>query len=776
MRNILLSALFIILFISKSTAQIPIGQWREHLPYNQAIAVAEDGFDRVYVATPFSLFYYSRADESINKISSVNRLSDIGVSTIAFDKEQKTLVVGYENGNLDLMKNDVIYNLSDIKRKQMIGGKRINHIMFFAGKTYISTDFGIVVLDIAKLEIRDTYYIGENGKAIIINKTIVDSNEIIAATSEGIYRADLSNPNLANFQNWHREETLSNPHSNFNTVTIYNNQLIANYKGTTFNSDTLYRLEEGKWNYFKPYNHGPFKTLKTYGDTLIIGEEYGFTYFWNNLVDSFNAFNYNQGGGNNYLPTANDFVVDKKNIVWIADNSRALVRNEREWLYQLIIPTGPSSKYGWSMALENSKLWVASGGYQPTGANSYLRKGVYEFAHEKWTSYNTNSSVFDTIDDVISIAINPKNTSEVYVGTWGQGLIKMVDGKVVQVYDETNSTLENASNRPGFIGIGGLTFDIDGNLWVSNTSSPNGLSRMSPTGVWKSYSLSPYVNEDITGDIVVDDLNQKWMILPRGNGILVYNDNFTDDNPWDDQKTLLNGVIGKGGLPSSTVYSMAKDLDGEMWVGTAKGVAVFYSPELVFSGQEHDAQQIYIEQEGISQYLLESEEVSAVAIDGANRKWFGTRNAGVFLMSDDGTKQIHHFNTSNSPLLSNTVFSIAIDHKSGEVFIATEKGIISYRSDASEGAETHDSVKVFPNPVRPEYHGNVAISGLVRDASVKITDVSGNLVYETTANGGTATWNGKNYSGDRVATGVYLIFSTNEDGSETKVAKVLFIH
>lgn len=776
MRNIFISLLFLFLFISENIAQIPINYWREHLPYNQAIAVTDDGSDRVYAATPFSLFYYSRSDESINKISSVNKLSDIGVSTIAFDMISKTLVVGYENGNIDLMHEDAIFNISDIKRKQMIGGKNINHILFYEGKTYISTDFGIVVLDIKKREISDTYFIGENGKALKIYMTLIDSNNIIAATNEGLYKADLSNSNLANFQNWHRDEAIPNSHSHFNIITKYHNQLIANYFSNGFNSDTLYRLENGKWKYFKPFKHGPFTAVKAFKDTLIIGESYGYTYYWNNLADSFNVYSYNQPE-NNRLPTPNDFLVDNNNVVWIADNTRALVQNTREWLYNLIIPTGPYSKYGWAMSLENSRLMVASGGYQPTGANSFIRQGVYEFYDENWTSYNkTNTSVFDTINDVISIAINPKNTSEVYVGTWGQGLLKMVNGKVIQVFNASNSSLEEASNRPGFLGIGGLTFDFDGNLWASNTSSPNGLSRLNPAGKWQSFSLSPIVNEDITGALVIDDLNQKWMILPRGNGILVYNDNFTDDNPWDDQKTLINGVIGKGGLPSSTVLSMAKDLDGEIWVGTSKGVAVFYSPELVFSGQNYDAQQIYIEQEGISQYLLESEEVSAVAIDGANRKWFGTRNAGVFLMSQDGTKQIHHFNTSNSPLLSDNIFSIAIDHKSGEVFMATEKGIISYRSDASLGAENHDSIKVFPNPVRPDYHGNIAVSGLVKNANVKITDITGNLIYETTANGGTAIWNGKNYSGDRAATGVYLVFSTNDDGSEVKVAKILFIH
>ncbi len=776
MVNRIITFIFIILISSTGFSQIPVGFWREHLPYKQGIAVADDGNNRVYCATPFSLFYYNRDDHSINKISSVNKLSDIGVSTIAFDKETKTLIIGYQNGNIDLLRDDVVFNISDIKRKQIIGSKNINHIMIHDGNAYLSTAFGIVVLDLKRREIKDTYFIGENGKSLNINKVIADDDSLYAVTEGGLYRASLSDPNLANFQNWYLDSLLPNFNKDFNQITKYKNKLIVNSAGKAYGTDTMYQYENGKWSKFKSHINQPVMVLKTYGDTLIVGKKYGFLYYFNDLKDSTNVYTYNQPE-NNILPMANDIIIDYKNIAWIADDIRGLVENWKEWGFVVITPSGPSSKFAWGMDLVNSNLWVVSGAYQSTGANSFLRKGVYNFRNEEWTSYDAaTTGVFDTINDVVSVAVNPKNPDEVYIGTWGQGLLKIAGGEVVKVYDPSNSSLEYHSLRPGFCAVGGLKFDMEGNLWVSNSSTPNGLSKLTPAGDWKSYSLAPYVSDDITGAVEIDDLNQKWIVLPRGKGILVYNDNFTPDNPWDDRKTVVNGLKGQGGLPSSTVLSIAKDLDGEIWVGTAKGVAVFYSPELVFSGNDYDAQQIYIEQEGISQYLLESEEVSAVAIDGANRKWFGTRNAGVFLMSDDGTEQIHHFNTSNSPLLSDNIYDIAIDHKTGEVFFATEKGIISYRSDATQGAETHDSVKVFPNPVRPEYNGLITISGLVTNAYVKITDIQGSVIYEATANGGTVTWNGKNYSGDRAATGVYLVFSTSDDGTETKVAKILFIH
>jgi ligand-binding sensor domain-containing protein len=215
-----------------------------------------------------------------------------------------------------------------------------------------------------------------------------------------------------------------------------------------------------------------------------------------------------------------------------------------------------------------------------------------------------------------------------------------------------------------------------------------------------------------------------------------------------------------------------------VWVGTTKGVSVFYSPDFILEdgAEGWDAQRIIVSQGGFNQYLLDAEEVSAICVDGANRKWLGTRKAGVFLVSPDGTQQIANFNTTNSPILSNTINSLCINGETGELFIGTDQGICSYRTDATAGGAVFGKVYAFPNPVRPDYRGTITISGLVTDADVKITDVSGNLVYQTVANGGSATWNGLLYSGERAATGVYLVFCTNADGSQTKVTKILFVN
>jgi hypothetical protein len=272
---------------------------------------------------------------------------------------------------------------------------------------------------------------------------------------------------------------------------------------------------------------------------------------------------------------------------------------------------------------------------------------------------------------------------------------------------------------------------------------------------------------------MVDNIGQKWLMV-RAHALVVFNDNNTLDDTSDDNAKRLTSSAGTGALPGTSILSMATDRDGQVWVGSDAGVSVFYSPGNIFSNQNFDAQRILIEQDGYGQYLLEAEAVTAIAIDGSNRKWFGTDRAGVFLMSADGTQEILHFTEENSPLLSNSITDITIA-ESGEVFFGTAKGIISYRSNSVPPKPTLDEVVVFPNPVRENYIGTIAIRGLVENSRVNITDVSGTLVYSTRGEGGQALWDGRNFNGEKVQTGVYLVFVANADGSKTAVTKIMFV-
>jgi ligand-binding sensor domain-containing protein len=337
-------------------------------------------------------------------------------------------------------------------------------------------------------------------------------------------------------------------------------------------------------------------------------------------------------------------------------------------------------------------------------------------------------------------------------------------------------TIEQDTNQAtyGWIRVKGMSFDDNGLLWISNSLVEKGLAFMTPDGQWQSLETKSYSTRNShLGNLIIDQQGKKWFYIAKGGGILVYNDNGTPENSSDDNDRRLTTTSGSGGLPSNYVYSMAMDRDGEIWVGTDKGIAVFYDTDRAFE-LDGDAQLVLVEADGYVEPIIANEKVRAIAIDGANRKWFGTQS-GVFVYSEDGSKQLAHFTEENSPLFSNTINDISINQQNGEIFIATDKGLISYKGRATEGQNTHANVLVYPNPVKESYNGPIAIKNVVENANVKITDIKGNLVQSFTALGGQAVWDGKNKYGERASTGVYLVFTTDPLGIETNVAKILFI-
>jgi ligand-binding sensor domain-containing protein len=372
---------------------------------------------------------------------------------------------------------------------------------------------------------------------------------------------------------------------------------------------------------------------------------------------------------------------------------------------------------------------------------------------------------------------SPVDKDLVYITSWGNGIFAFKKGEQVSHYDETNSTLQNAAPGGPNTRVWGLDFDKDNNLWVSNSLVSNSLSVMKADGSWVGYPLKSMIGNELVGEVVVDDFNNVWLTLLKGGGIMVLNTNNTPDNR-DDDKLLKFKPKNAYGNVISNVYTLVKDMDGAIWVGTDFGPVVYSAPDEVFEGYTDGKQPTIPRYDGTNQEdpLLGSEVVRTIAIDGANRKWIGTERGGAFLVSADGDSSLLQFNTDNSPILSNTVIGIGIHDKTGEVFFGTDRGIISYRSDATKAGDDFGDVYAFPNPVRPNYHGNITITGLIKDANVKITDIAGNLVYETTTVGGQVIWDGNNLDGRRVASGIYIIFCTNDDGSKTHITKLLFMN
>lgn len=743
-----------------------IGSWRDHLPYHNANYLAEME-NKIYCVTESGLFYFDKTDNSINRMSKVNGLSDAEVVKIAFSPKNNTLLIAYKNTNIDLLQNDRVINISDIKEKTILGEKTINNIYFDGGFAYLSCPFGLVVLDTEKHEIIDTYKIGENGSFVKVNDTHFSADSIFVATSEGIYSASKNEENLSDFHNWRKHINFQNGslvNSSFENITFFNNTLYA----STQDSIVIVN-NNGPWEIYENFNK-KIEHVHTSNNNLFIVLE--------NEINIINPDNSLEIITQN-LSSSKHAIYDNDGFLWVADFEKDLLHFNGSTLLSQIDPNGPRTANIFKLHATQNDLWVCPGGYYASRENIWNSDGVFFFENNTDWDYNTSGEI-GGVYDLVSVVVNPNNNSEVYLGSWNGGIVELENKNFVKKYNyaNTNGALDTVSiaNVNGWIRIADLSIDDAENLWGLNSLAQNPLFVKTRVGDWYSFRISGIDGtSSYFKDLVIDDFGQKWGII-KNQGLFVFSDNGTIENPDDDQLQLINKNLGSGNLPSMEVYSLAVDLEGELWVGTDKGITVFYSPELVFSGQNFDAQQILIQQGEYGQYLLDTETINCIEVDGANRKWIGTNGSGLYLLSDDGVEEIHHFTTENSPLFSNNIIDVAINEISGEVFIGTEKGIISYRSDATKGYDFHNNVKVFPNPVREDFNGKIAISGLVKDANVKITDINGNLVFETTANGGEAIWNGKNKSGNRASTGVYLVFSTNVNGEEAMVNKILFIH
>ncbi|HLN52273.1 MAG TPA: two-component regulator propeller domain-containing protein [Lentimicrobium sp.] len=776
MRIITSALLFLILSficaLNSKSQEIGIGHWRDHLPYSKVISVTY-AENRIYAATPYSLFYLDLNDNSLNRVTKISGLSDVGISSIEYSKEYNTLVVAYSNANIDLIKDDEVINLSDIKRKPILGDKSIYNIDLIEDRAFLSCGFGVVVLDIQKAEFPEPiYYIGPEGSAVnVFDITFNPGDSLIyAATATGIYSSNYYTSNLANFAEWKREVAPALPAGPFNRIAAFHNRIYVNRSGPNYADDHMFIKTGGNWDVFDQQNTSDRYSIEVHNDMLLMS--------MNLALDVYNAdgtIKYRIWTYSPEIVQPLDAMSFEDNVIWIADQEQGLTKVTNQYGDEHFILNGPDFPDAFALSAAKNDVWVVPGGRNLSFEPLYREARFAGFVNGTWKTVDDEQDSFlSDYRDAFSVAVNPNNPKNVFIGTMGYGLLEYTDGVFTARYTPENSSLQTHVSAPSRVDVTGLIFDSDNNLWVVNSSASSLLSRKTPAGEWRSYSLGSSASGVDVDKIVIDFDNQKWL-LGRNLNLYVFNDNNTPDNPSDDKTKRLSSAAGNGALPGAFVRSIAVDREGLVWLGTDKGVAVFYSPQNVFAGQNFDAQKVLIEQDGYGQYLLETETVTAIAIDGSNRKWFGTDRAGLFLMSDDGTKQIAHFTEENSPLLSNSITALTLTEE-GELFIATTKGIISYRSEAVPPKETLSEVQVFPNPVYSNFTGNIAIRGLVENSTVKITDVAGNLVYSTEAQGGQAIWNGYNFDGKKATTGVYLVFISNSDGSKTEVTKIMIIN
>ncbi len=773
---------FIILLLSiLSYSQIPVGQWRSHIPNKKGLSLCEVE-DKIYCLTETGIFYYNKTDNSIQKIDKINGLSGINTRSIAYYKPTKTVYIGYENGSIDLIKNNnQITTLNDIFRKSY-ASKTINKIQVINDLIYFSTNFGIVVYDPNKLEFKDTYIIGDDGYEIRINSIASDNNYLYAATENGIRKAPKNSYQLPNYATWIRIDYI--PHSNkeFNAITLFKGKLIVSFKNEIEYAYKTYIINETNTSYetlsYNNISENYTQELKIINDKLFIIHKNHIsiyddlnqpTEFYNNTVVSWGNININTF----------DAIVDKDNILWYADNVWGLVKsNYNTQKGECKFPNGPTNNNAYYLDSKENETWVAAGALDISGANTQTPAAISKFKEGYWTTYDKENvdSLVDIID-LISIDVNPNNPNQIFCSSWNYGIIEMnyKEDKVISssIYNEKNSTLKEFAS--GKVKVWDCKVDNNNNLWAINPGTSTPINVKTSNGKWYAYKTPSYNSS--WGNFIITSDGSKWFLLPRGNGLFVFNDYSILNNTSNHFQKHISITDKNNNVFSNDVYAIAQDKNDQIWVGTNNGIVVYYSPYNIYNNTSNFyANKVIIDINGKNEYLMEGKKVTALAIDGANRKWIGTNKSGIFLMSEDGMKQILTFNTKNSPLPSDKINSISIDNTSGEIFIATGSGLMSYRGEASEGNDFFTDVYTFPNPVKPDYNGPITIKGLIENTTVKITDIAGNLVTEMNSLGGQAIWDGKNLNGNRVKTGIYLVFLSDQTGEQTEITKILFIN
>lgn len=730
-----------------------IGQWREHLPYNSAIDLAA-GEDRIFCATPYSLFSVMLSGNTISRMSRVTGLSETGISALGLDPATGKLLIAYTNSNIDVLYRNDLYNIPGIKRATLSGDKTIYSICPLNGLFYLSAGIGVIVIDAAKYEVKDTWQIGNGGNAVKVNGFVSDGTYYYAATEEGLKRAAVSSLNPADHRNW---ELLSGfnglPAGACRDIQRVQNRIIARKR------DSLFVQQGTSWSLF--YAGGwPVISLHSSENKLLVCERNA---GGSGRVSILNPDATLSGTLSNVAAVSYPRKAILKNTVpWLADQFAGLSRFTGLQSYQTYSLNGPQALTGGDLISYNNKVYATAGSVNEAWNYQYNGDGFFIYSEGEWNNINRyRYPVLDSLLDFMTITADPRDES-VWAGSYGGGLLQVKPGPVFEIFKQ--GRLEPAVGDPGSYRVAGLAFDRNQHLWIANFGAAQPLRVRKADGSWNSFSIPFPLFQNALSQLLVDESNYLWMVSPLGNGLICYDPGASVDNRSDDKWKRLGTGTGNGHLPDNDVRCIARDKDGFIWVGTANGIGVLQCPATVFSTTGCDAVWPVLPSGNFAGYLFRGQEVRSIAVDGANRKWVATKN-GVFLLNASGEKMLLHFNENNSPLLSDDVRKIAIDGKTGEVFMATAKGTCSYRGTATEGTEKNENLQVFPNPVPAGYSGTIAIRGLSNNAIVKITELDGRLVYQTRALGGQATWDGRNYRGQKISSGAYLVMVSGDERS-----------
>lgn len=755
--------------------------WNTYFSYN-LISAIDNGGSVIYFASYNSIFTFDILSNQIEKFDTLNELSGDEISAFYYSEINNIIVIGYSSGFLqiiDLNSNSII-NIYDILNKPTIPSnkKTINDFFESDDQLLISTGYGVSIYNLNGYEFGDTYYIGDFATQINVTSTIIHENFIYASSPDlGILRANI-NSNLVDFNNW---------------LTIYFGDIQELlYDGENiffYTNNSVMRIYDDEITSILTLENQIININSSDSKFIIITDEKCLIYNdqLTQLVYEIDSEMYSSGFNQGII---------KDNYIYIATNENGvLIINNNSGDYSYLKPDGPLENDIFSVETLNNKTWVSYGNY-----TEYFNPYPLKFSGLSNYDENLNSwfnigkdSIPELAVNLNNISINPFNNDNVFISSFGGGLLEIENLNIIDFYNNNNSGLESLSiDDPLYesVRISDIEFDQNGVLWILNSRIDSPLKSYNlENNSWNSYDFTEIINDGFQdelgfNDIELDDYGNKWIAGLRSGLIGFNNESGTNQ---------LRKVFSQdqSNMPSSYVKSIAVDNNNHLWIGTIQGLRVLYNTSNFFDTSVVTTQQIVILEDGIPRELLEQQYISDIEVDGANNKWVATIGSGVFYFSPNGQQTIHHFTKENSPLPSNNINDISINYSNGKVYFATDQGLVSYNTGSISSSENFSNTYVYPNPVRPEFNTEserVKITGLTQNVNIKITDIEGNLVAEAQSNinsryrnfnleidGGTAFWNGKNFRNRLVASGVYIIMLSDLDSYETKVLKLMIV-
>ncbi|MBF0694537.1 MAG: ABC transporter substrate-binding protein [Flavobacterium sp.] len=754
--------IFLLLFIS-NLAHSQSAMWKGYFSYNEIKDLSQSS-NAIFAAAENAIFSKNLNTNVLKTVNTVDGLSGNTITALYHSVTANKTIVGYQNGLIIVVNqtDGSMTNVVDIINKQISPNiKKVNHFAEYNGIVYVSCDFGIVQYNLNTLQFGNTFFIGDNGAEIIVSQSTVFDGKIYAATNFGLRSATVTNPNLVDFSQW--TQILSGSWSGVEAVgdellAVNASGQINRFNGTGFNVFSQLPL--------------PAVDFRR-GESNLIVTTPNRVYVYNEDLTLINQITNASVQQPNVVFTAATTIADR---IFIGTMTHGVLStySSNPTSFESISPDGPLRNNMFAINGSTGNLWAVYGDYSVDYAVDPVKThGVSKFTSNGWLNipYDEVHEPGKEAYNLSRITVNPNNENDVYISSYFSGLLRFDNDQLITQYDQSNSGLESI-NSPNYISvrIGETAFDRAGNLWMTNALIQNPLKVLRTNGTWQSYNMEGVVTNWISaryGKLTIDKNDTKW-IATAYDGLIGFNEN---GNVF---KTLRMGSEA-GNLPINDARVAAVDNRNALWIGTRRGLRVLPSVDRFRNEGQLTANPIIIIEDGVAQELLYEQFIMDIVVDGANNKWIATADAGVFMVSPNGQETIHRFTAENSPLPSNNVNDIDINGATGEVFIATSRGLVSFKGISTDANQNLNNVVVYPNPVRPEYNGTVKISGLIDDANVKIADIGGNLVYETFAEGGTIEWDTTAFGKYKVASGVYMIFISSSDGTETKVKKVMII-